>query len=402
MLTFRRFFDLVTPEPAAAAIEPPSLASIMAKSGALNSSGREGVIPSINTEKQESTTPATQTSPALATESVPAAEAKPSSLSPKQEPVVAAPQTAEPAKVPSWQEVLNSQQPDAILKELGYDEKVVKLINRLKDKPEMTGFLDHWESKGDVKQYLSALNTDYQKMSPEDVMKHQLQAQNPELDAKQLDTLFKIKVTNRYKLDDQLYTEDEVAEGRIELLADAKPIRNALAEEQKKFLLPTPPEPKAAGPDPQVERQKNYDAFKTALTNDSYIKDVLANKKITIGEGPEAFSYPVDPDSLMKVMLDDDTWASKLLKVEDRPDGTKIWSPNGRKQALIGAILNDDEGFLKSMANHYKSFGGKSAIEPIENAKPPVGVGTPAKAEVTSTNPAAAAARGGRLVRGGE
>lgn len=397
----KKFFDVLAAEPSAASVEAPSLASMMAKSGVLNSPGREGAIPSINTEKQEQTGPVTSSTPAPATETKPAAEAKPSSPSPSKEPVAATPQIAKPLKAPTWQEVLKSQQPDAIFKELGYDEKVVSLSNRLKDKPEMAAFLDHWENKGDIKPYFDALNTDFQKMNPEDVMRHQLRSQNPELDAKQLDTLFKIKVTNRYKLDDQLYTEDEVAEGRIELMADAKPIRASLADEQKKFLLPQAPEQKPAGPDPQVQRQQEFEAYKSSFTESSIIRDIQANKRITIGEGPEAYHYPVDPNALMSVIFDDKEWASGLLSKEVKPDGTETFVPNFRKQAILAAIVKDDVGFFAGLEKHYKSLGGSAAIAPIENAKPLAG-GTPAKAEATSSNPAAAAAKTGRFVRGGE
>lgn len=396
----KRYFDALSTD-SAAPVEAPSLASVMARSGVFNSPGREGAIPSINTEKPEQTTPATQSSPAPATESAPAAKANQSSPSPAKEPAAASPQTAESVKVPTWQEVLKSQQPDAIFKELGYDERVINLSNRLRDKPEMAAFFDHWENKGDIKPYFDALNTDFQKMSPEDVMRHQLRAQNPELDAKQLDTLFKIKVTNRYKLDDQLYTEDEVAEGRIELMADAKPIRSSLADEQKKFLLPQAPEPKPAGPDPQVQRQQEIETYKSSVLDSPIIRDIQTNKRITIGEGPEAFNFPVDPTTITGILTDDNKFASGLFTKEVKPDGTETYLPNFRKQSILAAIIADETGFFTSLEKHYKSLGGKAAIDPIENAKPPVG-GTPAKAEVTSSNPAAAAAKTGRFVRGGE
>lgn len=402
MFTYKKYFDALTADTQAAPAETPSLASIMVKSGSFNSPGREGVIPSINTEKKEEPQPATPATPALATEPTPAAQAKPESPSPKQEPTPASPQIADPAKVPSWQEVLKTQQPDAIFKELGFDEKVLNLSSRLKDKPEMVAFLDHWESKGEMKPYLDALNTDYQKMSPEEVMKHQLRAQNPELDAKQLDTLFKIKVTNRYKLDEQLYSEDEVAEGRIELLADAKPIRGMLAEEQKKFLLPTAPEPKPAGPDLQAEKwQQEITNYKSKYTEDPFIKDIQANKRITIGEGPEAFHYPVDPEALVNQLVNVEQWQDLLDNKVVNADGSTSFSPKVRTQALLSAIGRNETGFFKALETHYKSLGGKAAIEPIENAKP-LGSATPAHAEVDTNNPVAAMAKKGRITMGGE
>lgn len=402
MFTYTKYFDALTPDTPAAPAEAPSLASIMAKSGSFTTPGREGAIPSINTEKKEEPQSATPATPALATEPKPAAQAKPESPSPKIEPAPATPQTADPIKVPSWQEVLKTQQPDAIFKELGFDEKVLNLSNRLKDKPEMVALLDHWESKGEMKPYLDALNTDYQKMSPEDVMRHQLRDQNPELDAKQLDTLFKIKVTNRYKLDEQLYSEDEVAEGRIELLADAKPIRGMLAEEQKKYLLPVAPEPKQAGPDPQAEkRQQEIANYKAKYTEDPFIKDIQTNKRITIGEGPEAFNYPVDPDTLINQLVNVEQWQELLDSKEVKPDGSITYLPKVRTQALLAAIGRNEKDFFKALETHYKSLGGKAITDTIDNAKPPSGA-TPAHAEVETSDPVAAMAKRGRITRGGE
>lgn len=401
MFTYHKFFDVDAPEAPAA---PINLAAIAAKSGILTTPGNEGVVPSINTsEKKEEPIPATPALPATATEPKLAAQAKPESPTPTTEPAAAKPQTEEPVKVPTWQEVLKSQQPDTIFKELGLDGKVVDLSKKLVGNPKMMAFYEHWEkNNGDIKPYLSALSTDFSKMAPEEVMRHQLREEYPELDAKQLDTLYKIKVTNRYKLDEVNYTEEEVAEGRIELMADVKPIRAALTAKQDQYLIPKPPELKPAEPDNQaLQKQQEFEAFQTQLTNDPYIKELTSNKKITIGEGAEAFSFAVDPAKIMNIMLDADAWASKLLIQQDNADGSKTWIPNAKKQALIGAILEDEDGFLREMSKHYKSLGGKAAIDPIENAKPP-GAGAPAKAEAESTNPAAAAAKRGRLTRGGE
>lgn len=399
----RKFYDVQATESPAAAAEPINLAAILAKQGVLSTPERPAEMRRINTsEKKEEPTPASQATPATVNEPTPAAKADQSSPSPSKEPTTAVPQTATPATAQTWQEVLRSQQPDTIFKELGFDEKVVNLSKKIKDNPKMAAFFDHWEtSNGDYKPYLEALNTDYAKMPPEEVMKRQLQKEYPELDQKQLDTLYKIKVTSRYKLDEVLYSEEEVADGRIELMADVKPIRAALAKEQENYLLPKPPEPQAAGPDLKAQQDaKDYEAYKSSILDSPYMKNVFATKQMTFGEGDEAFKYSVNPDALSRVILDPDAWTEGYFNTEKKPDGTVVQTPDVETQSLIGAILTD-KGLIKKLITHFKGIGAKAAIDPIENAKPPA-AGAAAHAPVETTDPAAAAAKRGRLVPGGQ
>lgn len=394
MFIFRRFFNLDAPADVA-----PSIASVMAKSGVLRQPGEEGQAPSINTEKKEEPTPATAT-PATAT-AAPAEQAKTESPSPATETKKESPQIAVPEKVPSWQEVLKSQQPDTILKELGYGEKLVDFLKENKDiDPKMLGLVDHWrKNEGNVDPYLRALSTDFSKMSPEDVMKHQLQIQNLDLDAKQLDRLFKLKVTDRYKLDPQLYSEEEVEDGRIEIMADVRPIRAQLAEQQQAYLVPKPV-PKEAGPDPRVlQQQRESEAFKSNIENHPYTRELFATNALPIGEGADKYSFKVDPKELLDLLYNPDKLSNLLVLDGTRADGSAGKIPDVEKQFLLMGIARHGKDFLKEYGQHFKSLGGQAAIAPIENAKPPA-AGTPAKAEASPTNPAAAAAKRGRLVPG--
>jgi len=391
----RKFYDIDAPAEVA-----PNLAAVMAKSGVLRQPGDDGPVPSINTtEKKEEPTPATPSTPAPATET-PKAEAKPSTPTPKKEEPAATPHTEPPQPViPTWQEVLKSQQPSAILKELGFDERLADLKDL---DPKVLGLLHHYKSNGNVRQYLAALDTDFQKMAPEEVMRHHLREQNPELDAKQLDRLYKLKVIDRYKLDPQLYSEDEYEDGKIELMADVKAIRTQLTTEQQKYLLPAAPEPKPAVPDPQEQqRQQEREAYQSFVNDNPYIRGVLADKKMTFGEGDDKFSYPVDPNNLLEVLFDQNKWGEHMFIKQDKPDGSTQFVPDVEKQALIAMIAIHGKDFLTQYAKHYKSLGGQKAIEPIENAKPK-DPGAPAKAEIENMSPAAAAAKRGRLVSGGQ
>src|ERR1700722_4968678 len=277
MFTPRFFYDTAVAEApaggteAAVAEAPIDMASAMAKTGRLIRPGNEGEAPKVNTtEKREETKPVPAPAPATANQTQSADKVKTESPKPSTAQQAAKPQTEAAPAAQTWQEVLKQQQPNAVLKELGYDDHMVNFLAEHKQiDPKMVGFIQHWQKTGDAGPYLKALSTDYGKMAPEDVMRHQLQMQNPELNDKQLETLYKVKVTQRYKLDPVNYSADEVEEGRIELMADVKSIRQALSAEQQNFLLPKPAA-QPAGPDPQVQRQQEIAVYRQTIENDPY------------------------------------------------------------------------------------------------------------------------------------
>lgn len=390
---FRKFYDVDAPAEAA-----PSLASLMAKEGKLTT-GNQDDGPIHTTERKEA--PPAPATPAPATDASNAAKATPATPSQKKEDTPAPPQTAAPAPPPTLQEVLKQHQPKAILKELGFDERLADLHEM---DPKIWGLLNHWKSKGDIKPYLQALDTDFQKMSPEEVMRYQLRTQYPELDAKQLDTLYKIKVTQRYKLDPQLYSEDEAAEGQVELLADVKPIREALSKQQQEYLMPPPPEPKAAVSEADLlkqQQQQGLEVYKSQINEANFTKDLQKNKYLTIGEGDEQYKWPVDPETVLDLLYDNEKWTRSHFTVVNEPDGSVSYVPDVEKQIMVAAFLNDPKGFIRDIGKHFKSLGAKSVNDLLENARP-ADAGTPATADKTPANPAAAAARQGRFVRGGE
>jgi len=181
---FRKLYDTAVPD-------APSIASLMATSGTFSSTGMNIAETPTHTEKKEEPAPATEDKPAdTATPPSNAEPAKPESPKPEENAAAVTPQKEEPPKPTQWQEVLKQQQPDAVLKELGYDDKVIGLLKDAKTlDPKMLAFLDHWKSKGDVTSYLKELTTDYSKMTPEDVLKQQLQREYPKASEKALGAL---------------------------------------------------------------------------------------------------------------------------------------------------------------------------------------------------------------------
>lgn len=395
MITIRRFFEADVPEVPSA----PSIASLMASKGTKVEADSQVEVPAISIKKEtkeQTDTPAVKADPVETTNSTsPVETAKPETPTPPKEskPEAKTPQTEErPKAAQQWQEVLKQQPPDTVLKELGYDAEVVKLAKELGANPQMKGFYEHWKNKGDVKDYFKALTTDFKAMKPEEVMRHQLREANPDLDEKQLGILFKKKITERYKQDAELYSAEEIEEGYVEMLADAKPIRQQLQQEQEKFFIPPPPE-KEPQVDVLAEQQKREADQKLEIQKliyaDPVYRDVLASGKLKFGEGDEAYSLPMkDPESVLDVLWDTQKLTSKLFDENGLP--------NMRLQLRLAALLDDDEKLFKAIAKHNKSIGGKSALEPVENPSQPGISVSPAQASYKSA--AEAMAKAGRKV----
>jgi len=267
--------------------------------------------------------------------------------------------------------------------------------------PKMVAFLNHWQNKGNINEYFEALSTDYQALSPEQVMRHQLRREYPELSADDFEILFDDRVKDRYKIDPSLYSEEEVKRGRVLLAADAKKVRDQLVQSQQNYLLPKPPE--VAAPAPEIAQQlaeyqalrqngqAQVEAYRTQLQADNFSKEILTNKRLVVGEGDTAFNFAVaDPQKLQNILTDQDAWAKAMFN----PDGT----PNFKKQWLLAAIAADDGVFFTEFAKHLISVGKNSLTSKIENPSPPPGA-APSAPDPTPSSPAAAMAKSGRIVR---
>ncbi len=297
------------------------------------------------------------------------------------------------------QEVLKNQQPDTVLKELGYDDNLVKFLSTVKElDPKVLNFLNTWKEKGDVTGYLKEWTTDYSKMSAEDVMRHQLQTDYPTASPQQLEALFKREVTKAYSLDSD--DEMEAAEGKLLLDAKADRYRESLVQKQKDYLFPTPPEPKAIEPDNSAEIAKQeLEVYKGIITGDPYTKNIFAKNQISFGGGDEPYNQPVKPDELTAVLYDTTEWNKGLFEHTVLSNGEVKFDfnkPNVEKQMLLAAVHKYGMKLFDDIALHYKSLGGKSVNDLIENPSNTNG-GTPSPADVAPKSVAEAMARQGRF-----
>jgi hypothetical protein len=380
---------------------PMSIAALMAREGVKSSAEGADVNPiRLNRDGSWESDAEVKNAPVAPTKANATSEDnQESSRSVEKEADVPQPQTERESNTEyDWQDAVKSQQPDDVLKALGFDEKAISFIKDLKEvDPKVVGFLNTWKEKGNVTEYLSELSKDYTQMPAEDVMRHQLRVDYPKASDAQLDVLYKKEIVEKYNLNS--YDEDEANEGKLLLEAKADKYRDELAKAHQEKLLPTAPDRSAAA---QEEEQRLAEFSKhivTEFNNNPYTKEVLSKNAITIGEGNDKFSFPIDSKAITDLVLNGDV-TGELMFDKVNKDGQEVYLPKAQHQLLVATVNKYGEKFITELAKHYKSMGSTAAIEPIDNARP-TGVRQTSTAGEEPKSVAGAMARYGRLNSGG-
>ena len=351
--------------------EAMSIAAIMAKEGVKSSSdGTESNLVRINRDGSWESESGKAESPVAPTKD----EAKSEPVSESSKPAEIEVEVPEPQKEEvsntkeSWQSTIKGQQPEDVLKALGFDDKTVSFIKELKDvDPKMVNFLNTWKEKGNVTEYLNEVAKDYSQMPAEDVMRHQLREEYPKASEAQLDVLYKKEIVEKYNLNS--YDEDEAAEGKLLLDAKADKYRDNLVQSQKERLLPEPKENESN----KFEEQRRMEVAQGIVKefNDNpYTKEVIAKNSITIGEGADKFSFPIDSKAVTDLVINGDANGELMFDKKTNANGEEVYIPKAQHQLLVATVNKYGEKFITELAKHYKSLGGKAAIEPIDNARP--------------------------------
>ena len=362
---------------------PPNIAALMASQGVKIDADSSEAAPNITIAEEKPITPvvappvaADTTKPSSETEPIPVAPAKP-------EPTPAPSPAAPPAQAGAvdWKEELKKADQAAILKELGFDDKMV-------------GFFNKWRTDGNIADYIRAVTVDYSKMSAEQLMRHQLEVSNPELSPEDLEELYQARVVDQYKLNPDAYSETEVARGRLLLKVDAKAVREGLIKQQQEYILSAKPPAPVVDNTAQIreaEMNELRTRYTASLTSSQLSKDLLANKTLALGTGEYAMKYEVhDPEQVLNILQNPELYAQQVFL----PDG----SPVVEKQLFIAAAAIDHVGLQNEIFKAGMSAGAKKAIEQIENAKKPEG--ELSKNDPSASDPIAALARSGVITYG--
>lgn len=252
-------------------------------------------------------------------------------------------------KATDWKQALKSADKYEALKELGYDDFT---INMLKYK----------EGTGDFLPYLQAKTVDYTKMTPAQLLKLDLQKQNPGMSERALDFKFKKDFETKYYQDRDEFPEDsdEAVFGEEQLRLDSEAKRKQFIEEQEAFKAPEP----KADPDASrkaVELEQKQTQLRNFVLDSPLTKSLQTVKSISFGEGEESFNYPIkDSQGLI------DSALNSVLSASD----AELTPDNLQKFYAALAIGNDVQGFIKAHADHYKSLGHKKVQDELQNITP--------------------------------
>lgn len=375
MIFLKKFYADDAAEAVAPAID---VAAMLAKSGSRTEEGGSTEIPDIKIEEPKPKM-AEGIKPEVSAETVPT-PAKPEAR-------VEVPQIPSPAgevvqpPLVDWKTELKKADVAEILKELGFD-------------PKMVGFYNKWRTDGNITDYLKAVTVDFSKMTPEQLMKYQMQEDYPELSPEDLEELYRARVIEQYKLDPDTFSEMEIKRGRILIGADAKKIRETLMAKQQEYILSA--KPPAAAPDTSVQDRQQEEAiqqvlsqYKTTLEAHPVTKELITNKRLLIGEGEDSFIYELpDAAKALTALQNPQQWAELVFN----PDG----SPKVELQLFLSAAAIDEK-LPSHILKAGMALGAKRAIEQIENAKKPDAA--PSKPD-DPTSPAQALARAGVITNG--
>jgi len=357
----------------------------MAKSARLVNEGEEA--PEYKAEAAQDAEP--ESTPAVAAdeptgEATPAAEAQASVPT-----TVSTPQAAEPPTAADWRDALKKEPPVSILKELGYDERMVN-------------FLEHWRNGGDIQEYLKEAATDYKTMDAAELMRHQLRLEYPNVTEAQFEVLYEDEVLQRYKLTDD-FTEHEQERGRLLLEARASKFRPEFEKRQQEKLLPPPPpvqekEIAPSEPDPQVvAQQKMLEDSRKSVLDSPYYRKVLSDNKLQFGEGGEAFNFPVDANELPDILYNGEKFVESMFQIDKDKNGELVLKADPEHQMLVAATAKYGKQLFVELAKHYKAIGSKKAIDPIENPSQVTTVQTQVPLEKQPQSDAALLAKFGRV-----
>lgn len=262
---------------------------------------------------------------------------------------------------------------DDVLKALGLDEFSIEAIK-------------YYQATGGLAEYAAVKSVDYSKMSDEKVLRQQLREElaHMDLEDEDLELMYETRIKNRFKLDEEAYSEREVKASKLEMKLEANKVRTALIERQKKFAPPErQPEP-AKEPEMSVEQESEI-RLKTALF-DNAVSQFISGKKLVLGSGEQTFNYEIEnPQQLLDILFMPDkygiTAARKDATGQPLKDSNGSLIPDYNRLLKAAAVLYNDTDYDNKLISYGKSLGTKKMIDDMENPtnnKPPVTSNEPA------------------------
>lgn len=274
-----------------------------------------------------------------------------------------------------WKSALKKVDKYEALKELGYDDFTIDLLK-------------YKEKTGDFTPYLQVKTVDYLKMTPEQLLKTDLQKQNAGMSEKALEFKFKKEFNEKYYLDRDEYREDsdEAVYGQEQLRLDAEAKRKQFIEEQAIFKAPEP-KPDTSAQERETALNELQGKQKEVVLNNPVTKTLQSAKSIQFGQGEESFNYPIENvDPIIN-------GAVSTLQGSDTTEVTEAQMHNFYQSLAIAADL---PGFLKKYGDHQFALAKKKFQAEVGNITPVNTAGVIDQEQ--NLTPAQQLARNGRFV----
>lgn len=217
------------------------------------------------------------------------------------------------------------------------------------------GVVEYYEKTGDLTPYLQAKLVDFQGMSDEEIMRRDLREAYPDVSDKAFEKLYKQQVIDKYKLDAEMYEEDDIELGKELLKSEASKIRSKYQEWQKGFQAPEPE------PDNSSEEEARlFQEFEEKVKNNELTKAILNDKRIAIKTADGDFNFEIqDPNALLDMTIDNDKFFSQFASGEGEIDYAKWYKTS--------AYAQNPEQFERSLINYGKTLGREEITKEIKN-----------------------------------
>ena len=214
--------------------------------------------------------------------------------------------------------------------------------------------VEFYNKTGSLTPYLEATSLNFEEMTDEKIMRHNLKSQNPTLSDRAIERLYLRDIINKYSLDADRFDEDEVELGKELLKADADKLRKTLVDEQKNFIQPE------SKPEDNREAEAQQTAFIESVNTNKTTRDLLENKRILVDYNDQSFSYEIEnPEQLKDMALD----STKFFALFQDEKGTIDFD----KWYKVASYALDPETYNQSLISHGVGLGQEKVVKDLKN-----------------------------------
>jgi len=284
-------------------------------------------------------------------EKVPEPEVKPESekkeaTPPEPEPEKKVETNPEAQTQADWKAELKKVNREEALKELGLDEFEI-------------GLLKYRKETGDLTPYLEAKSVDFTKLSDEQIMRRNLKAEYKELSDEEFEILYQDEVTDRFKLDSQIFDDAQMKLGKLKLKVEAEKLRAKFIEEQGKFTAPAKPKDEEKPDNSEKEFAELKANWLKVVQENEATKELLTNKRLVLGSKDSTFNFEVSDPAHSIASAEDNTIFWKNFETEKGTDFNKFYK--------VSEYAKDPEKFEKALIDYGKSLGNKAVVDELKN-----------------------------------